>query len=112
MRRTPDELIFELEQKKNKLNDRLKNTENSDAKNKILKRISQFDARVQDIKARAKNSNNSQYRKDDARRKIMFGAFMFTKLESSPTVRGHYDEFLNSLTKDHDIELFANNVLK
>jgi len=54
----------------------------------------------------AAKKNAAQKRKDDTRRKIIFGGFMLNKVKKDADIERYFGEFLRTLTKTSDRRLF------
>jgi len=71
------------------------------------KRAAEAKKKLRLAKLAATKKDREQTRKNDTRRKITFGAFMLNKVkQKNPESEKLYNEFLASLTKKQDREIF------
>ena len=72
-----------------------------------LEKLKQLKAQKQAIEARGKTKQKEQERKDDTRRKILFGSYLIKKMNANEANKEKILADLNEyLTEDRDRQLF------
>jgi len=78
----------------------------------LQRRANEAKKKFRKAKLSATKKEREQERKNVTRRKIMFGAFMLNKVsKKQPESEKYYKEFLASLTKKQDREIFNLDIL-
>ena len=73
----------------------------------LQRRANEAKKKARQVKLAETKKQREKERKNDTRRKITFGAFMLGKVkQKNPESEKLYNEFLSSLTKKQDREIF------